>query len=72
MNQACLMLCRLVWSGVRTKFQSYSQKWLERTPGLDSDFNFAAKYKEAINKILAESLEQIEVTFKDIHVQTEL
>jgi len=36
------------------------QRWLERTPGLTGDFNFAAKYKEAIDKILVESLELIE------------
>ena len=72
MNQACLMLCRLVWSGGRRKYQSFSQKWLERTPGLEGDFNFAAKYEEAINKILAESLEQIEVNFKQRYVQTKL
>jgi len=36
------------------------QRWLERTPGLTGDFNFAVKYKEAIDKILVESLELIE------------
>jgi len=36
------------------------QRWLERTPGLHCDFNFAVKYKEAIDKILVESLELIE------------
>jgi len=36
------------------------QRWLERTPGLHGDFNFAAKYKEAIDKILVESMEIIE------------
>ena len=37
-----------------------AQRWLERTPGVTGDFNFAAKYKEAIDKILVESLELIE------------
>jgi len=36
------------------------QTWLERTPGLQCDFNFAAKYKEAIDNILVESMAQIE------------
>jgi len=36
------------------------QRWLERTPGLSEDFNFAAKYQETIEKILDESLKQIE------------
>lgn len=36
------------------------QRWLERTPGLSEDFNFAAKYKEAIDKIMAESFQQIQ------------
>lgn len=37
------------------------QRWLERTPGLEGDFNFARKYKEAIDNILAETEAQIEV-----------
>merc|ERR1712025_207038 len=36
------------------------QRWLERTPGLSSDFDFASKYKEAVDKILNETLEEIE------------
>jgi len=36
------------------------QAWLERTPGLEGDFNFPARYKATIDKIMAESLEKIE------------
>ena len=36
------------------------QRWLERTPGLSSDFDFASKYKEAVDQILNETLEEIE------------
>ena len=40
----------------------YTKRWLERTPGLTGDFNFAVKYKEAIDKILVESMELIEAS----------
>ena len=36
------------------------QRWLERTPGLSSDFDFASKYKEAVDIILNETLDEIE------------
>merc|ERR1711874_381635 len=31
------------------------QRWLERTPGLESDFDFASKYKEAVGNIMKEA-----------------
>ena len=37
------------------------QKWLERTPGLGDEFNFAQKYKDTIDKILKENLDKIEM-----------
>merc|ERR1719431_2486110 len=36
------------------------QAWLERTPGLEGDFNFPVRYKATIDKIMAESLGKIE------------
>ena len=41
------------------------QRWLERTPGLDDDFNFPKKYKQAIDAILSETLEKINVRDDD-------
>lgn len=36
--------------------------WLERTPGLEeSGFNFPAKYKAAVHKLLQEETEMIQV-----------
>ena len=34
---------------------------MERTPGLEDDFNFAAKYRETVEKILAEAQREIQV-----------
>ena len=36
------------------------QRWLERTPGLSVDFDFAKKYKEAVDSIMMEAKEDIE------------
>ena len=33
---------------------------MERTPGLESDFDFASKYKEAVDTLLKEAMEEIE------------
>ena len=33
---------------------------MERTPGLESDFDFASKYKEAVDTLLQEAMEEIE------------
>ena len=39
------------------------QFWLERTPGLEEDgFNFAAKFKEAVDGLLKKDLDKIEVS----------
>jgi len=35
------------------------QQWLERTPGLTEGFNFSARYKETIEKILEDTMKQI-------------
>ena len=39
------------------------QFWLERTPGLEEDgFNFAAKFKKAVDGLLKNDLDKIEVS----------
>jgi len=35
------------------------QQWLERTPGLSDSFNFAQRYKNTIEKVLEDSMNQI-------------
>lgn len=43
------------------------QQWLERTPGLEADgFNFWGKYKQAVEKLLAEQLKVAKVRIKPI------
>jgi tryptophan 2,3-dioxygenase len=37
------------------------QKWLERTPGLEGDFNFPVRYKETIDKIMDDNLRKVQV-----------
>ena len=36
------------------------QRWLERTPGLSADFDFASKYKEAVDSIMSDTMAEIE------------
>jgi len=51
---------KLVASEREPSLSDLIQTWLERTPGLGDDFNFPARYKVAIDKILKENLEKIE------------
>lgn len=50
----------LVESEEEPSLSDVLQAWLERTPGLEEDFNFHQKYEETINRIMAENLTQIE------------
>lgn len=43
------------------------ERWLERTPGLEEDgFNFKAKYEAAVNEMLQEEREFIDLRIKDL------
>jgi len=53
-------LKKLIASEEEPSLSDLVQAWLERTPGLGDEFNFPERYKEAIDKILAESLEKVE------------
>merc|ERR1711974_129734 len=53
-------LKKLIASEEEPSLSDLVQAWLERTPGLGDEFNFPKRYKEAIDKILAESLEKVE------------
>lgn len=53
-------LSKLVASEQEPSLSDLVQGWLERTPGLGDDFNFPAKFKATIDKIMAESLQKIE------------
>jgi len=47
------------------------QQWLERTPGLSEDFNFSARFKETIEKILEDTMTQIKEE-KNVTMKTHL
>jgi len=50
----------LVASEEEPSLSEVVQRWLERTPGLESDFDFASKYKEAVDNIMKEAMQEIE------------
>ena len=53
-------LQELIASEEEPSLSDVLQRWLERTPGLSLDFDFARKYKEAVDSIMAEAMEDIE------------
>jgi len=53
-------LKELIASEEEPSLSDLIQAWLERTPGLGDEFNFPERYKETIDKILAESWQKIE------------
>jgi len=53
-------LQELIASETQPSLSDVVQRWLERTPGLSSDFDFASKYKAAVDEIMQKSMDEIE------------
>jgi len=53
-------LKELISSETQPSLSDVVQRWLERTPGLSSDFDFASKYKAAVDEIMKKSKDEIE------------
>jgi len=53
-------LAALIASEEEPSLSEVVQRWLERTPGLSADFDFASKYKEAVDSIMSDTMAEIE------------